>query len=135
MPPGAVADTVTAHFNDLEAVERSSPHTRARSRPSIVEPVAGNMGLVPPEGFLEGLRAITARDGALLVFDEVMTGFRVAGGAQALYGIKPDMTTLGKVIGGGLPVGATGAGARSWSSSRPPGPCTRPARSPGTRWR
>ena len=76
----------------------------------IVEPVAGNMGVVPPvPGFLEGLREITARAGALLIFDEVMTGFRVAyGGAQALYGVRPDLTCFGKIIGGGLPVGAYG---------------------------
>ncbi|MEX2613912.1 MAG: glutamate-1-semialdehyde 2,1-aminomutase, partial [Gaiellaceae bacterium] len=108
--PGAVADTLTAPYNDLEAVERlfaEHPHEIAAV---IVEPVAGNMGLVvPAEGFLRGLRALSEASGALLVFDEVMTGFRVhPGGAQALYGITPDLTTLGKVIGGGLPVGAYG---------------------------
>ena len=90
----------------------------------IVEPVVGNMGCVPPQpGFLEALREITARHGALLIFDEVMTGFRVAfGGAQERYGIKPDLTTLGKVIGGGLPIGAYGGRADIMSSVAPVGP-------------
>ncbi|HSJ93269.1 MAG TPA: glutamate-1-semialdehyde 2,1-aminomutase [Gaiellaceae bacterium] len=106
--PGAVADTLVADFNDLSSVE--SLLERHEIAAVIVEPVAGNMGLVPPrEGFLQGLRDLTADAGALLVFDEVMTGFRVhPGGAQALYGVTPDLTTLGKVIGGGLPVGAYG---------------------------
>jgi glutamate-1-semialdehyde 2,1-aminomutase len=105
---GAVADTLTADFNDLGSVEQLL--ARHEVAAVIVEPVAGNMGLVPPlPGFLEGLRALTSEHGALLVFDEVMTGFRVhPGGAQALYGVTPDLTTLGKVIGGGLPVGAYG---------------------------
>jgi glutamate-1-semialdehyde 2,1-aminomutase len=105
---GAAADTLIARFNDVESVERLfAEHEIAAV---IVEPVAGNMGLVlPQDGFLEGLRALTSEHGALLIFDEVMTGFRVApGGAQALFGIEPDLTTLGKVIGGGLPVGAYG---------------------------
>jgi glutamate-1-semialdehyde 2,1-aminomutase len=104
------AETLVLPFNDLDAVERLF-ETRGEEISSIfVEPVVGNSGLIPPvEGFLEGLRAITERHGALLVFDEVMTGFRVAaGGAQERYGIEPDLTTLGKVIGGGLPVGAFG---------------------------
>ena len=90
----------------------------------IVEPVAGNMGLVAPaEGFLQGLRALTESDGALLVFDEVMTGFRVhPGGAQALYGVTPDLTTLGKVIGGGLPVGAYGGRREIMELVAPAGP-------------
>ncbi len=90
----------------------------------IVEPVAGNMGVVPPEpGFLEGLRRITSASGALLIFDEVMTGFRVhPGGAQALYGIQPDLTTLGKVIGGGLPVGAYGGRREIMEMVAPAGP-------------
>jgi glutamate-1-semialdehyde 2,1-aminomutase len=106
--PGAVADTLTAPFNDLDAVER---HLAANDVAAVIlEPVVGNMGLVLPQpGFLEGLRALTTEHGALLVFDEVMTGFRVhPGGAQTLYGVTPDLTTLGKVIGGGLPVGAYG---------------------------
>jgi glutamate-1-semialdehyde 2,1-aminomutase len=110
--PGAVADTVTAPYNDLEAVGRLFAERGEEIAAVIVEPVAGNMGLVPPvPGFLEGLRTLTSEHGALLVFDEVMTGFRVhPGGAQALYGVAPDLTTLGKVIGGGLPVGAYGGG-------------------------
>jgi glutamate-1-semialdehyde 2,1-aminomutase len=105
---GAVGDTLTAGFNDLGSVEELFDHHEIAA--IIVEPVAGNMGLVPPqEGFLQGLRDLTEANGALLVFDEVMTGFRVhPGGAQALYGVTPDLTTLGKVIGGGLPVGAYG---------------------------
>jgi glutamate-1-semialdehyde 2,1-aminomutase len=106
---GAVADTLTAPYNDLDAVERLfAAHDDIAA--VIVEPVAGNMGLVlPEEGFLHGLRDLTRAHGALLVFDEVMTGFRVhPGGAQARYGVTPDLTTLGKVIGGGLPVGAYG---------------------------
>jgi glutamate-1-semialdehyde 2,1-aminomutase len=107
---GGAADTLTASFNDLGDVRRLFDAHAEEIAAVIVEPVAGNMGLVLPEaGFLEGLRELTAAAGALLVFDEVMTGFRVhPGGAQALYGITPDLTTLGKVIGGGLPVGAYG---------------------------
>jgi glutamate-1-semialdehyde 2,1-aminomutase len=121
--PGAVADTLTAPFNDLEAVEAlfAAHHDIAAV---ILEPVVGNMGLVLPEpGFLEGLRALTTARGALLVFDEVMTGFRVhPGGAQALYGITPDLTTLGKVIGGGLPVGAYGGRREIMELVAPAGP-------------
>lgn len=107
---GATADTIVAPFNDLAAVEDLFARQGEQIAAIIVEPVAGNMGVVPPlPGFLEGLRAVTERYGALLLFDEVMTGFRVhPGGAQALYGITPDLTMLGKVIGGGLPVGAYG---------------------------
>ncbi|MFN2316219.1 MAG: glutamate-1-semialdehyde 2,1-aminomutase [Gemmatimonadales bacterium] len=107
---GATADTIVAPFNDLAAVEELFARQGEQIAAIIVEPVAGNMGVVPPlPGFLEGLRAITERHGALLLFDEVMTGFRVhPGGAQALYGVTPDLTMLGKVIGGGLPVGAYG---------------------------
>ena len=120
--PGAVGDTLSAPYNDLEAVEQVfGEHEIAAV---IVEPVAGNMGLVPPlPGFLEGLRAVTAENGALLVFDEVMTGFRVhPGGAQALYGVTPDLTTLGKVIGGGLPVGAYGGRRELMELVAPAGP-------------
>jgi len=103
-------DTLVAEYNDLDSVEilfRSYPKGIACV---IVEPVAGNMGVVPPQsGFLEGLRELTSSFGSLLIFDEVMTGFRVAyGGAQELYGVTPDITCLGKIIGGGLPVGAYG---------------------------
>jgi glutamate-1-semialdehyde 2,1-aminomutase len=119
---GAAADTLTAPFNDLEAVELLfAEHEIAAV---IVEPIAGNMGLVVPlEGFLEGLRALTSEHGALLVFDEVMTGFRVhPGGAQGMYGIEPDLTTLGKVIGGGLPVGAYGGRRELMELVAPAGP-------------
>lgn len=110
VPKATVADTLVAPFNDLEAVRRLFGAYQGEIAAVIVEPVAGNMGVVPPQpGFLEGLRQITAQAGTVLIFDEVMTGFRVAyGGAQALYGITPDLTCLGKVIGGGLPVGAYG---------------------------
>jgi glutamate-1-semialdehyde 2,1-aminomutase len=119
---GAVADTLTAPFNDLEAVRALlEAHEVAAV---ILEPVAGNMGLVPPEpGYLEGLRELTIAHGSLLVFDEVMTGFRVGpGGAQALYGVPPDLTTLGKVIGGGLPVGAYGGRREVMELVAPAGP-------------
>ena len=121
---GAVADTLSAPYNDLEAVERLFADEGGEVAAVVVEPVAGNMGLVPPHaGFLEGLRALTAQHGALLVFDEVMTGFRVhPGGAQALYGVTPDLTTLGKVIGGGLPVGAYGGRREIMELVAPSGP-------------
>jgi glutamate-1-semialdehyde 2,1-aminomutase len=110
VPAALAALTLTLPFNDLDAVHalfRARGHEIAAL---IVEPVAGNMGVVPPApGFLAGLREITARHGALLIFDEVITGFRLAyGGAQELYGVRPDLTCLGKIIGGGLPVGAYG---------------------------
>jgi glutamate-1-semialdehyde 2,1-aminomutase len=110
VPPATVADTLVVRFNDLGAVQALFELYPGEIAAVIVEPVAGNMGVVPPvEGFLPGLRTITRAEGALLIFDEVMTGFRVhPGGAQALYGVAPDLTTLGKVIGGGLPVGAYG---------------------------
>jgi glutamate-1-semialdehyde 2,1-aminomutase len=119
---GAAADTLVAPFNDLEAVERLLAEHEVAA--VIVEPVVGNMGLVPPvDGYLEGLRAATSAAGALLVFDEVMTGFRVhPGGAQALYGVTPDLTTLGKVIGGGLPVGAYGGRREIMELVAPAGP-------------
>ena len=121
---GATADTLAAPYNDLDAVERLFAEQGEEVAAVIVEPVAGNMGLVlPREGFLEGLRAVTERYGALLVFDEVMTGFRVhPGGAQALYGVTPDLTTLGKVIGGGLPVGAYGGRREIMELVAPAGP-------------
>jgi glutamate-1-semialdehyde 2,1-aminomutase len=121
--PGAVEDMLTAPFNDLAAVDALfEAHDDIAA--VIVEPVAGNMGLVlPQDGFLEGLRKLTASNGALLVFDEVMTGFRVhPGGAQALYGVTPDLTTLGKVIGGGLPVGAYGGRREIMELVAPAGP-------------
>ncbi len=121
---GAVADTLIAPYNDLPAVELLFEQHAGEIAAVIVEPVAGNMGLVvPAEGFLEGLRRLTADDGALLVFDEVMTGFRVhPGGAQTMYGIAPDLTTLGKVIGGGLPVGAYGGRREIMELVAPAGP-------------
>ena len=120
---GAVADTLTAPYNDLAAVAALFVGHQDIAA-VIVEPVAGNMGLVLPEpGFLEGLRELTSGAGALLVFDEVMTGFRVhPGGAQALYGVVPDLTTLGKVIGGGLPVGAYGGRRELMELVAPAGP-------------
>jgi len=121
--PGAVADTLTAPFNDLDAVEQLFAAYDDIAA-VILEPVVGNMGLVLPQpGFLEGLRELTAANGALLVFDEVMTGFRVhPGGAQALYRVTPDLTTLGKVIGGGLPVGAYGGRREIMELVAPAGP-------------
>jgi glutamate-1-semialdehyde 2,1-aminomutase len=114
VPSALAALTVTVPFNDLPAVERVMAARGRDVAAIIVEPVAGNMGVVPPApGFLQGLRTLCDTYGALLIFDEVITGFRVAyGGAQALYGVRPDLTCLGKIIGGGLPVGAYG-GARA----------------------
>ncbi|HSF60725.1 MAG TPA: glutamate-1-semialdehyde 2,1-aminomutase [Gaiellaceae bacterium] len=123
VPPGAVADTLTAPFNDLAAVASLfGEHDDVAA--VIVEPIAGNMGLVmPADGFLEGLRELTTAHGALLVFDEVMTGFRVhPGGAQTMFGVAPDLTTLGKVIGGGLPVGAYGGRREIMELVAPAGP-------------
>lgn len=110
VPSQVVSDTLIAEYNNLESVERLFAECGDEIAAVIVEPVVGNCGfLVPQKEFLKGLRDITEKAGALLIFDEVMTGFRVAlGGAQAKYGIKPDLTMLGKVIGGGLPVGAFG---------------------------
>lgn len=112
--PGVPADfakhTLTARYNDLESVRTLLADNKGQIACIIIEPVAGNMGTVPPrEGFLEGLRQLCTDEGIVLIFDEVMSGFRVAyGGAQEVYGVTPDMTTLGKIIGGGLPVGAFG---------------------------
>ena len=123
--PRALAElTITVPFNDPAAVEEALQVHRHQLAAVIVEPVAGNMGCVPPRsGFLEKLRALTAAQGAVLIFDEVMTGFRVAyGGAQQLYGVQPDLTTLGKIIGGGLPVGAYGGKAALMDLVAPAGP-------------
>jgi glutamate-1-semialdehyde 2,1-aminomutase len=124
VPAAAAQDTLVARFNDLQSVEALFERYPGQIAAVIVEPVAGNMGVVPPaEGFLPGLSDLTEQNGALLIFDEVMTGFRVhPGGAQALYGIEPDLTTLGKVIGGGLPVGAYGGREDIMSLIAPSGP-------------
>ncbi len=124
VPAASATDTLVVPFNDIAAVEMLFSQKGAEIAAVIVEPVAGNMGVVPPEpGFLESLRRLTAECGALLIFDEVMTGFRVhPGGAQALYGIHPDLTTLGKVIGGGLPVGAYGGRKEIMQMVAPSGP-------------
>jgi glutamate-1-semialdehyde 2,1-aminomutase len=124
VPGAVVATTVTVPYNDLGAVERAFLAHRGRVAAVFVEPVVGNMGLVEPvEGFLAGLRRACDAHGALLVFDEVMTGFRVhPGGAQALYGVRPDLTTLGKVIGGGFPVAAYGGRADLLARVAPEGP-------------
>ena len=110
VPQAVAAQTLTLPFNDAEAVRKAHEAYPQRIAGLILEPVAGNMGCIPPQpGFLEAVRQITQAEGSLLIFDEVMTGFRVArGGAQARYGVMPDLTTLGKIIGGGLPVGALG---------------------------
>src|ERR671911_941004 len=107
---GTARDTTVLPYNDLEAVQDLFAREGEEFAAIILEPVAGNMGCVPPErGYLEGLREITARYGTVLIFDEVMTGFRLArGGAQERFGVTPDLTCLGKIIGGGLPVGAYG---------------------------
>ncbi len=124
VPAATAEDTITAPYNDAPAVQRAFEAYPGQIAAVIVEPVAGNMGVVPPQaGFLEELRELTAEHGALLIFDEVMTGFRVAyGGAQALYGIEPDLTTLGKVIGGGLPVGAYAGKREMMEIVAPAGP-------------
>jgi glutamate-1-semialdehyde 2,1-aminomutase len=124
VPAGTVADTLVLPFNDLGAVEELFGRMGERVAALIVEPVAGNMGVVAPaKGFLSGLRELTRQYGTILILDEVMTGFRVArGGAQALFGIAPDLTCLGKVIGGGLPVGAFGGRADLMQQLAPEGP-------------
>jgi len=124
VPATAAQHTLTAPYNDLAAVERIFAEVGGEVAAVIVEPVAGNMGVVPPAaGFLQGLRDLTRRAGALLIFDEVITGFRVAyGGAQARYGVTPDLTCLGKIIGGGLPVGAYGGRREIMELMAPIGP-------------
>ena len=124
VPEEFVEFTLALPYNDRNAVEAAFAKFKGQIACVIVEPVVGNMGCVPPQpGYLEALREITAREGALLIFDEVMTGFRVAfGGASELYNIKPDLTTLGKIIGGGLPVGAYGGPAKIMDLVAPVGP-------------
>ena len=122
--PEVAQNTITVPFNDVAALQAVFDEIGSEIAAVIIEPVVGNMGCVPPrEGYLQALRAITAQHGAVLIFDEVMTGFRVArGGAQELYGIDPDMTTLGKIIGGGLPVGAFGGKREIMDCVAPVGP-------------
>ena len=124
VPSAVAALTLTARFNNLESVAALLGSHRGAVAALIVEPVVGNMGCVPPEpGFLEGLRRLCSDEGTVLIFDEVMTGFRLApGGAQQLYGVTPDLTTLGKIIGGGLPVGAYGGKREIMTMVAPGGP-------------
>ena len=124
VPPAVAGSTQTAEFNNPSSVEDIVSSLRGEIAAIIVEPVVGNMGCVPPaSGFLETLREISTREGIVLIFDEVMTGFRLArGGAQELYGVRPDLTTLGKVIGGGLPVGAYGGRREIMEMVAPSGP-------------
>lgn len=124
VPPGVTADTVVLPFNDPAALDRAMAAIGSEVACVVVEPVAGNMGVVPPgEDFLEHLRAKCDEHGAALIFDEVITGFRAAyGGAQQLYGVTPDITTLGKIIGGGLPVGAYGGKREIMECIAPAGP-------------
>ena len=124
VPKSTTSNTLTAPYNDLEAVKALFADNPGEISGVILEPVVGNSGFIVPEaGFLEGLRELTQENGALLVFDEVMTGFRISyGGAQAKFGITPDLTTLGKVIGGGLPVGAYGGRQDIMSMVAPAGP-------------
>ena len=124
VPKSTTASTLTAPYNDLEAVKALFAENKDQIAGVILEPVVGNSGfIIPDAGFLEGLREITQENGSLLVFDEVMTGFRIAyGGAQEKFGVTPDLTTLGKVIGGGLPVGAYGGRKDIMSMVAPAGP-------------
>lgn len=121
---GAVADTMVLPYNDIDAVREALEAYPEQIAAIIVEPVAGNMGVVPPtEGFLEGLRELCTAHGTVLIFDEVITGFRVArGGAQERFGVMPDLTTLGKIIGGGFPVGAFGGRREIMEHLAPVGP-------------
>jgi glutamate-1-semialdehyde 2,1-aminomutase len=124
IPSTIAMNTLTARYNDLTSVRTVMEQNKDQIAAIIVEPIAGNMGCVPPiDGFLQGLRSVCNEFKALLIFDEVMTGFRVAlGGAQALYGVRPDLTTLGKIIGGGLPVGAYGGKKEIMQMVAPAGP-------------
>jgi glutamate-1-semialdehyde 2,1-aminomutase len=121
---GATRDTILCPFNDASAVADAFARHPGQIAAVLLEPVAGNMGLVPPRpGYLELLRELTEKDGALLIFDEVMTGFRLAyGGAQERYGIRPDVTVLGKIVGGGLPAAAYGARVAIMDRVSPAGP-------------
>jgi glutamate-1-semialdehyde 2,1-aminomutase len=123
VPPAVAADTIVCPFNDVDAAAEAVARYGEGLACVLVEPIAGNMGVVPPEpGFLEALRALCDASGALLVFDEVITGFRVArGGAQELYGVRPDLTILGKIVGGGLPLAAFGGRAELMERLAPVG--------------
>ena len=124
IPESVTRNTIVLPFNDIEAVKETFSNHADQIAAVIVEPVAGNMGCIPPApGYLETLREITERDGSLLIFDEVLTGFRLSkGGAQEVYRIKPDLTALGKIIGGGLPVGALGGSSQIMEHLAPLGP-------------
>ena len=124
VPASLAQHTITLPYNDSNALTEAFESHGAEIGTVILEPVAGNMGCIPPmPGFLETARQLTAEHGAVLIFDEVMTGFRIAlGGAQEYYGVEPDLTTLGKIIGGGLPVGAFGGRARIMNQIAPSGP-------------
>jgi glutamate-1-semialdehyde 2,1-aminomutase len=124
VPAGTAASTISAPFNNLETLGQIFSENSNAIAAVIVEPVAGNMGVVPPEPeFLKGIRDLTRAHGSILIFDEVITGFRVAfGGAQELYGVQPDLTCLGKIIGGGLPVGAYGGRVEIMARLAPDGP-------------
>jgi len=124
VPAGCTADTIALEYNDAEQIEQTFAARGQEIACVILEPVVGNMGVVAPEpGFLETVRRLCSQHGALLIFDEVMTGFRVAlGGAQERFGITPDLTTLGKILGGGMPVGAYGGRAEIMDSISPVGP-------------
>jgi glutamate-1-semialdehyde 2,1-aminomutase len=124
VPEGTVVDMLVAPFNDLPALEAAFQKHGQELAAVIVEPVCGNMGTVAPHaGYLEALREITRASGCVLIFDEVMTGFRLAlGGAQQLYGVRPDMTCLGKIMGGGLPAAAYGGRADIMATVAPDGP-------------
>ena len=124
VPAAAAADTLLARYNDLDSVRHIVNQHRGQIAAVFIEPIAGNMGVVPPaDGFLQGLRGLCDREGTLLVFDEVISGFRATtGGAQQLYGVRPDLTCLGKIIGGGLPVGAYGGRADVMALVAPAGP-------------
>ena len=123
VPPAVAADTIVVPYNDVDAAAAAVAQYGEGLAAILVEPVAGNMGVVPPvEGYLEALRTLCDASGALLVFDEVITGFRVArGGAQERYGVLPDLTVLGKIVGGGLPLAAFGGRAELMQQLAPAG--------------
>lgn len=124
IPEGCVADTLIAEYNDIEGLQKLFEQHGSEIACLILEPVVGNMGtVIPAEGFLEATRELCTQHGAVLIFDEVMTGFRLSyGGAQQRFGVTPDMTTLGKIVGGGMPVGAYGGRAEIMASVSPEGP-------------